>query len=56
MDMVIITETEELFAGELRIIIGDDGVWDPEVMNDVGKEGHRLLRLDLHNWSSLDPL
>jgi hypothetical protein len=25
-------------------------------MNDVGKEEHCLLKLDLHDWSSLDPL
>jgi hypothetical protein len=37
-DMVIITKTEELFTGELRAIIGDDGVWDPEAMNYVGKK------------------
>jgi hypothetical protein len=36
--MVIITKTEELFTGELRAIIGDDGVWDPEAMNYVGKK------------------
>jgi hypothetical protein len=55
-DMVIITETEELFASELRAVVGDDGVWDPEAVNDVGKEEHRLLRLDLRDWPSLDPL
>jgi hypothetical protein len=43
VDVVIITETEELFADELRAIVGDDGVWDPGVMNDVGKEEHRPM-------------
>jgi hypothetical protein len=43
VDVVIITETEELFVDELRAIVGDDGVWDPGVMNDVGKEEHRLM-------------
>jgi hypothetical protein len=54
--MVIIIETEELFTSELRVIVGDDGVWDPEAMNNVGKEEHRLLRFDLGDWSSLNPL
>jgi hypothetical protein len=43
VDVVIITETEELFANELRAIVGDDGVWDPGAMNDVRKEEHRPM-------------
>jgi hypothetical protein len=54
--MVIITETEELFTSELRAIVGDDGVWDPKAMNDVGKKEHRLLRFDSRDWPSLNPL
>jgi hypothetical protein len=54
--MAIIIEAEELFAGELRVVVGDDGVWDPEAVNDVSKEEHRLLALDLRDWSSFDPL
>jgi hypothetical protein len=54
--MVIVIEIEELFIGELHAIVGDDGVWDPEAVNDVGEEEHRLLKLDLHDWPSLDPL
>jgi hypothetical protein len=37
-------------------IIGDDGIWDPEVVDDVYEEEHRMFRLDLCDWSSLDPL
>jgi hypothetical protein len=44
---VIIIETKELLAGELRAFVSDDGVWDPKAMNDVGKEEYHLLRLDL---------
>jgi hypothetical protein len=40
----------------MRAIVSDDGVWDTEAMNNVGKEEHRLLILDLHDWSSLNPL
>jgi hypothetical protein len=53
--MVIVIEIEELFTGELCAIVGDDGVWDPKAVNDVGEE-HRLLEHDLHDWPSLDPL
>jgi hypothetical protein len=56
VDMVIIIETEELLAGELHAVVGDDGVWDPEAMNNVAKEEHHLLRLDLCDWLSLNPL
>jgi hypothetical protein len=54
-NMVIVIEIEELFTGELCAIVGDDGVWDPKAVNDVGEE-HRLLEHDLHDWPSLDPL
>jgi hypothetical protein len=56
MDMVIIAEIKEFFVGELCAIIGDDGVWDPEAMDNISKEEHRLLRFDLCDWPSLNPL
>jgi hypothetical protein len=55
-DTLIITETKELLDGELCAVVGDDGVWDPEAMNNVGKEEHCLLRLDFRDWPSLNPL
>jgi hypothetical protein len=54
--MVIITEAKKLFAGELRAIVSDDKVWDPEAMNDVDEEEHHLLGLNLCHWSSHDSL
>jgi hypothetical protein len=48
-DVVIITEPEELLAGELCAIVGDDGIWDPEAVDDVYEEEHHLLGLDLHD-------
>jgi hypothetical protein len=54
--MAIITKAKELFAGELCAIVGDNGVWDPEAVNDVSKEEHRHLTLDLRDWPSFDPL
>jgi hypothetical protein len=54
--MVIIAKIKELFVGELRVIVSDDGVWDPEAMNYVSKEEHCLLEFDLCDWPSLNPL
>jgi hypothetical protein len=56
MNMVIITEIKELFTSELCAIIGDDGVWDPEAMDNVGKEEHRLVRFDSCDWPIFNPL
>jgi hypothetical protein len=47
--MVIVAKIKELFAGELCAVVGDDGVWDLEAMNNVSKEEHRLLRFDSHD-------
>jgi hypothetical protein len=45
-DVVVLAEVQELLGSELGAIVGDDGVWDPEAMDDVGEERHRLLGLD----------
>jgi hypothetical protein len=45
-DVVVVAEVQELFSGELRAIVGDDWVWDPEAMDDFGEERHRLLGPD----------
>ena len=37
-DVVVITELEELLSGELRVVVRDDGVWDPKAMDDVEEE------------------
>jgi hypothetical protein len=46
MDVVVLAEIQELLPSELRAIVGDDGVWDPKAMDDVGEERHYLLRPD----------
>jgi hypothetical protein len=46
-DMVILAEVQELSAGELGAVIGDDGVQDPKAMDDVGEECHRLFGPDV---------
>src|SRR5688572_1294252 len=55
-DVVILAKIQEFSAGELGAVVGDDGVWDPEAMDDVGEERHRLLGPDVVQGSDLDPL
>ena len=45
-DVVILAEVQELSAGELGAVVGDDGVRDPKAMDDVGEECHRLFGPD----------
>ena len=56
MDVVVVAERQELVAGELRPIVGDDGIWNPEPVDDISEEQHRLFGFDLGNRTSLDPL
>ena len=51
-----IREVQELFAGELCAIVGDDDVGYPEPVDYVGEEEDRLLGADVCDGSSLDPL
>ena len=55
-DVVVIAEHQESVTGELCPIVGDDGVWYPEPVDDISEEQYRLLRFDLSDRSSLDPL
>jgi hypothetical protein len=45
-DVVILAEVQELSAGELGAVVGDDGVRDPKAMDDVGEERPRLFGPD----------
>ena len=54
--MVVIAERLEFLASELCPIVGDDGVRNPEPVDDVSEEQHRLLRFDSIDRTSLDPL
>ena len=49
--MVVVAERQELVAGELCPIVSDDGVWNPEPVDDISEEQHRLLRNC--NWLGL---
>jgi hypothetical protein len=44
--VVVLAEVQELFAGELGVVVGDDRVLDPKAMDDVGEEHHRLFGPD----------
>ena len=50
-----VTEAQELFAGELSAVVGDDDVGNPKPVDDVGEEKDGLLRADIRDGSSLDP-
>jgi len=50
-----ITEVQELFASELRAIVGDDDVGYPKSVDYVGEEEDSLLEANVHDRSSLDP-
>jgi hypothetical protein len=34
-DVVVLAKVQELSVTELGAVVGDDGVWDPRVMDDV---------------------
>jgi hypothetical protein len=45
-DVVVFTEVQELFPSELCVVVDDDRVRDPEAVDDICKERHRLLGPD----------
>jgi hypothetical protein len=45
-DVVVLAEVQELSASELGAVVGDDGVRDPEAMDDFGEERYRLFGPD----------
>jgi len=50
-----VTEVQELFASELRAIVGDNDVGYPEPVDDVGEEEDSLFRVNICDGLSLDP-
>jgi hypothetical protein len=54
--VVVVTEFQEFFASELRAVVSDDGVRNPEAVDDIREEQYRLLGLDFGDGSGLDPL
>ena len=55
-DVVVVVEPKEFLPCELCVIVGYDGVWDPESVDDVREEQHGLLGFDHGDQSSLYPL
>jgi hypothetical protein len=55
-DVVVVTEIQKLFTGELGAIVYDDAVGNPKAVDDVSKEEHSLLRLDAGDRTGIDPL
>jgi hypothetical protein len=54
--VVVIVELQEFSAGELRVVVNDDGIRNLEVADDIREEQHCLLGLDFGDRASLDPL
>jgi len=52
---MLIVEVQELFAGELSVVVGDDDIGDPKLVDDVGEEKDGLLGADVGDGSSLNP-
>lgn len=46
-DVVVVAETEKLLACELGAVVRDDGVQDPEAVDDVNEEVNGLLGTDI---------
>jgi hypothetical protein len=46
-DVVVFAEVQELPAGELGAVVGDDGVQDSKAMDDVGEDATTCLDLML---------
>ena len=53
---MVIVEPKEFLPCELCAIVGYDGVWDFESVDDVREEEHGLLRFDHGDRPSLYPL
>jgi hypothetical protein len=47
LDIVVITEIQELLPGELSTVVSDDRIWDPKAENSVLDEIYHLLGADL---------
>jgi hypothetical protein len=54
-DVVFVAKFQEFSGGKLGAIVGDDGVWHSELVDDVGEEGHGLLYPEVHDWACLNP-
>jgi hypothetical protein len=51
-----VTELQEFPARELGPVVGDDGVWHSNTMDDVSEERHCLFRPYIRNGAYFYPL
>jgi hypothetical protein len=56
VDVVVVTDAQELLTYELHVVVGDDDIRNPKVMSDVSEEQDGLFGADAADGSSLDPL
>jgi hypothetical protein len=38
MNVVVVAKLQELLAGELRTVVGDNGIRNPEAVDDIHEE------------------
>ena len=43
LDVLFIAKSKEFLAGELCVVVSDDGVQDSKAMDDIEEEQHDLL-------------
>jgi hypothetical protein len=55
-NVIVVTEIQEFFSGELSVIVRDDKVRDPKMENDVLDKHHGLPGANLGQGPCLDPL
>jgi hypothetical protein len=54
-DVELVAELQELLAGELRPVVGDDRIRHPEPVDDVGEKRHSLLCPEIRDRAHLIP-
>jgi hypothetical protein len=53
--VVFVAKLQEFPTGKLGFVVGDDGIRNSELVDDVGEEGHGLLCPEVCDWACLDP-
>jgi hypothetical protein len=56
VDVIVITEIQQFFSGELSAIVNDDRVRDPKTQNDILDEIRGLLGANFGQGLHLDQL
>jgi hypothetical protein len=53
--VVVVAKLQELSAGKLGAIVGDDGVQHSKLVDDVCEKRHGLLCYEICDWACLNP-